>query len=175
MKKIILFLVILSAKGVCAQDLYKSDLSIRQIDSIAEINGRSGIAEGQINSEKQIFAGGKQKYIKGEGQSTVALYNYDTGKFTRLLKADYHRNIRYADKSSEEVFGRFYYTEKKLFFVKVTEIIKDGKQEKTIDHDIDVSKLDSLKNDGFLFTDNIRKWVVQVDNSIIALCKKKHK
>lgn len=169
MKNSLIIIILIWTQSVFAQ----SPFSLRQIDSIADLKGRSGIAEGQIKSEKLKLAKGGQKYIDGEGQSSVAIYHYETPTFTRLIKADYHRNVRYEDKSSEEVFAQFYFNEKQLFFVKIKEIINHGKESITKDHNINVSELNKLQNSDFLFTDNIQKWVAQLNTQMIDLSAKK--
>ena len=172
MKKIILLLVLFAVQSGYSQNA-KIDFTSQQIDSIANVTGRSGIAEGHINSQKQVVREDKKKVVNGEGQSTVTIYKYNSGKYSRLIKGEYRRNIRYEDKSSEEVFAHFYYNEKQLFLIRLTEIIKDAKGETTKDHDIDVSKMNELQAKDYLFTENIQKWISQVDASMINMGKKR--
>jgi hypothetical protein len=164
MKKIFQIAIFLVAGFTFSQS---KPLSASQIDSIAAKNGRSGIAEGQIATEKQIYTGDKKKIIKGEGQSAVAIFLCTSKGLSRLIKGEYHRNIRYEDKTSQEVSAQFYYDEKHLFYIKLTEIINDGKGEVKRSHEIDVSELALLQSKDFLFTDNIKKWISQVDEQII--------
>ena len=171
MRNLVVLLVLIAAYTGNAQTSKPGGFTLSQIDSIALKNGRSGIAEGIITSEKSVIREDKKLVIQGEGQSSVAIYLYKTPAFSRLIKGEYHRNVRYEDKSAEEVYAQFYYNEKQLYFIRLTEIINNGKESTTRSHDIDVTKMETLKNSDFLFTPNIQKWIAQHDAEILKLSK----
>jgi len=81
MKAFITFLTLFSAISGFSQ----SDFTPKQIDSIANISGRSGIAEGMIDSQKQVDNGDMKRITKGEGQSSIAIYLHKPEK-SRLIK-----------------------------------------------------------------------------------------
>jgi hypothetical protein len=142
-----------------------------RIDSIAGAQGKAGTAFGSIHAQKKAVRGDMMKVIKGEGTSALTIFMDKSVSPTRLLKGSYKRDVNYDDRSIEAVTAEFYYDAKGLFRVTLSESLSGGeKYAKT--HDIDVSRLNELQDSDFKFTENIRRWIAQLDEQILKLSGK---
>ncbi|MFN3754993.1 hypothetical protein [Flavobacterium sp.] len=160
-------------------------MTIKEIDSICESNGRYGVANGVIKIEN------KKKEKNGSGSSSLTTYlnyynqeqynslsreekrRYNREKDSELIKGIYFQSIAYSS-YTENVFSEFYYFNNEFFFVKikVEQIEKNGKTQVEIFHLTYKEYIESksIKN---ILSFEVQSWIREKNLEILKFHNKK--
>lgn len=139
MKKILFVLFLL----VSTVGISQENQSVRRIDSIARANVYEISKDGKLKTKKNVTENGETKKIKGQGMFAYRIFSdkpkNDPEK--KLAKATYTSSIAYADETWIEVEAAFYYNQGALFYVSVTERIKNAKRTSKLSQNLDYTNV----------------------------------